>query len=309
MPNAFLSIDQSFPRFSGTEKPDEKIRIIQNYLYMLVEYLRYVLNNLSPDNFNDDALSKFIDEIRAGRVIAETVISNTVIVQNLYATFGDVVELTVDTVRTIRKLARYWAADTSVAYFQYMHEQVLERIVGTVATVDGVAQTEQLTNRFDEPLYYKAAPTADTWREAGIDTTPTAWPVTCYKYDEIIKEQSGFIYDSGLGLELPTRIAGAGDGATALSGKMIEQKRDDGYYWTYYKRGTGEKREIKLTDDAVFISPEGLKKLDFYDNGFRAEYYAGPVAMTWQKDVNGRITKFITEDNVEIPITWNAGNM
>ena len=84
------NIDQRFPQFKGSETQEQKLRIILDYLFMLREYLQYVLNNLSPDNFNKTALDGLIDEIRAGVVIADTMISNTVITNNFYAEYADI---------------------------------------------------------------------------------------------------------------------------------------------------------------------------------------------------------------------------
>ncbi|NLB82001.1 MAG: hypothetical protein GX800_10435, partial [Clostridiaceae bacterium] len=77
MPSGISNIDLRFPNFTGQETNDQKLRMILDYLYMLREYLQYLLHNLSPDNFNQTALDGFIDEIRAGVVIANTVITQT----------------------------------------------------------------------------------------------------------------------------------------------------------------------------------------------------------------------------------------
>ena len=63
MPGNILSADTQFPNFSGQENPAEQIRTIRNYLYMLLEQLRYTLNNLDAGNFNTEGLKEIQDAI------------------------------------------------------------------------------------------------------------------------------------------------------------------------------------------------------------------------------------------------------
>lgn len=52
MPNSLLSADTMFPNFRDGQGTDAKIDEITNYLYMLLEQLRYTLANLGQENFN-----------------------------------------------------------------------------------------------------------------------------------------------------------------------------------------------------------------------------------------------------------------
>lgn len=63
MPGNILSVDTQFPNFAGQESPAEQIRTIRNYLYMLLEQLRYTLNNLDAGNFNTEGLKEIQDAI------------------------------------------------------------------------------------------------------------------------------------------------------------------------------------------------------------------------------------------------------
>lgn len=55
MPNNLLTADVQFPDLQG--KPlKEQVSIITNYLFMLLEQLRYTLANLGADNFNESEL-------------------------------------------------------------------------------------------------------------------------------------------------------------------------------------------------------------------------------------------------------------
>lgn len=59
MPSNWLYIDTNFPAFTGEESADEKINTIQNYMYMLVEQLRYSLHNLDLKNMNQTAVKQY----------------------------------------------------------------------------------------------------------------------------------------------------------------------------------------------------------------------------------------------------------
>ena len=63
MPGNILSADTQFPNFTGQENTAEQIRTIRNYLYMLLEQLRYTLNNLDAGNFNTEGLKEIQDAI------------------------------------------------------------------------------------------------------------------------------------------------------------------------------------------------------------------------------------------------------
>lgn len=59
MPSNWLYIDTNFPTFTGEESTNEKINTIQNYMYMLVEQLRYSLHNLDLTNMNQTAVKQY----------------------------------------------------------------------------------------------------------------------------------------------------------------------------------------------------------------------------------------------------------
>lgn len=59
MPSNWLYIDTNFPTFTGEESANEKINTIQNYMYMLVEQLRYSLRNLDLKNMNQTAVKQY----------------------------------------------------------------------------------------------------------------------------------------------------------------------------------------------------------------------------------------------------------
>lgn len=56
MPGNIFAADTSFPQFYGDQSADEKIGVVTDYLFMLLEELRYTLANLGQENFNDTEL-------------------------------------------------------------------------------------------------------------------------------------------------------------------------------------------------------------------------------------------------------------
>lgn len=63
MPGNMLSLDTGFPWMTGKESEEERLTKITDYLFMLLESLRYTLGNLGEDNFNETEL----------KVIGETI--------------------------------------------------------------------------------------------------------------------------------------------------------------------------------------------------------------------------------------------
>ncbi len=63
MPSNMLDTDVGFPKFTGTETPEEKINQILNYLFMLREQLQYSLSHIGTENFNDASLIQMQETI------------------------------------------------------------------------------------------------------------------------------------------------------------------------------------------------------------------------------------------------------
>ena len=56
MPGSILNADTNFPNLEGKTN-EEKFQLISNYLYMLLEQLRYTLNNLGENNWNEEEMT------------------------------------------------------------------------------------------------------------------------------------------------------------------------------------------------------------------------------------------------------------
>lgn len=63
MPSNWLYIDTNFPSFTQKESVNDKVETMQDYLFMLVEQLRYTLHNLDLSNMNKAAADEFVKQI------------------------------------------------------------------------------------------------------------------------------------------------------------------------------------------------------------------------------------------------------
>lgn len=59
MPSNWLYVESQCPNFNGDETTEEKLAQLQNYLYMLVEQMRYTTQNLDLSNMNQTALNNW----------------------------------------------------------------------------------------------------------------------------------------------------------------------------------------------------------------------------------------------------------
>ena len=65
MPSSLQTLDTAFPKIDEHQTTEENLNQVVNYLYMLLENLRYTLGNLGEENFNDtelDSIGKLITE-------------------------------------------------------------------------------------------------------------------------------------------------------------------------------------------------------------------------------------------------------
>lgn len=70
MPTSFLSADAGFPRLTNDIPMEERMNRVQQYLFLLLEQLRYVLSNLGEENFNEESL-KQIGEAISGPIYSQ----------------------------------------------------------------------------------------------------------------------------------------------------------------------------------------------------------------------------------------------
>ena len=63
MPANWLYMDAKFPDFGGDISTEDKLAQVQNYLYLLVEQMRYTMQNLDTTNLNQTALNVWEEAI------------------------------------------------------------------------------------------------------------------------------------------------------------------------------------------------------------------------------------------------------
>lgn len=208
MPTGTHLLDTGYPVFTGGESTETKLRSIENYLFMLLEELRWLMHHLGEGNFDEDALLQLDARIRdkAAEVLqADTVIADTVIAGELYADYGAIADLTVWRLRTDYLRARNWLqGSTAQLDYIYIHDEQIDFIS---AVTDG-SRTEQFTR--DGLRYYWT----DETRTQMTCLRETAWPVYVYHYDELTKLSIRFqpVALSGGGTTvMPVLTLGAGD--------------------------------------------------------------------------------------------------
>lgn len=64
MPSEFSTLDTSFPNLEG-KTTEQKLQSMTDYLYQLLEQLRYTLRNLGVENFNETSLNEITEPIYA----------------------------------------------------------------------------------------------------------------------------------------------------------------------------------------------------------------------------------------------------
>lgn len=63
MPSNILAADINFPQLNGNQTTDQKFKTITDYLYILLEQLRYSMANLGVENFNEAELENIANLI------------------------------------------------------------------------------------------------------------------------------------------------------------------------------------------------------------------------------------------------------
>lgn len=128
MPGNLLTADTSFPNLTGEQTTDEKFGIITNYLYMLLEQLRYTLANLGIGNFNETELDTLVN-----------LITEPVYVQ-LKDAEGNIASLQMTAESLTSRLSD---AEGNISVLQQTSESLTVRISDTEGNVSALQQTSQ----------------------------------------------------------------------------------------------------------------------------------------------------------------------
>ena len=180
MAGGLADLDVGFPARDGDAAA--RLEAVYDYLTLLLENLRYILRNLTPENFNSEEMAQWVVEQTGGEGLPP------------------------DALRTDwRRAARYLAGDTSPLPWLHLREGTAELMLGTVRYAGGAPRTERL--RVDGQLYYWADET-----RTRLTAGETDWPVTVYQYDDapLLTLRQNAAGAPALTLELPGSEGGQG---------------------------------------------------------------------------------------------------
>jgi len=264
----------SFPDLNGSGTTDEKLRMVQNYLFQLLEALRYTLRNLNMrDNFNQTELASWVGE----NIQADTIISNTVITNELYADYGAIADLAVDELRTdYQRARRYLDGDSSNLDYIHIHDEEINFITAVVMEADGVPLTEQLHHG---ARYF-------WWRDADMEEMTslkdTGMPVMVYRYTEYNKGKISFVQE--LGQTVIVLKLGTGTDAGGVRGTLRISKGVNGANITYHASGQGV-ASLSLAEDGsgnswAHLGARSMGLTSLFEPP-RIEIYDGTVWELW----------------------------
>ena len=298
MPGTMFAADSRFPDLESYSTTEQKLSAVQDYLYLLLESLRWTLRNLSPANFNASEMDAYMAEKLDG---VRVTVTDTLITDELYSAYGAIADLTVDELRTdYAKAARYLAGNTAALDWLYIHDEEIDFLSGTVA-LDANDQplTEQLHHR-DRYFWW-----TDGSHTQMTSLTDTGDPVLVYQYDELLK--GAIRFETVNGVKIPTFVFGAGVGDPNDPDKGKGYIRKNTASFDIWLHGAA--------DNGVFIGEYtdlvGLRKttnIDFsnWDNGSFTETLDGNLAARYTVtfDVTGRPAAITDAAGHVCTVTW-----
>lgn len=251
------------------------------------------------------------------RLAGNVIIDGGLTVDTLYAQQGDIAQLTVDWIDTSHKINRYLEGDTSDDNHFVGHDQTISFVSASVVMNEaGVAETEQLTNRYGRLLYWeKDISGADIINgfpyvdgtQVMTQTDETDYPVIVYKYTETVKR--AITFEAGAdGTYVPVDTFGAGNEQGYNKGKIV--KTPDGLE-IKYTSSTGKELSIIMAN-AGYVEIKGMRKTDSLDfsgwnSGSFSEKLEGATDTTTYGvsfDSSGRPIKITDGEGHEMNISW-----
>lgn len=136
MPGNLLNADMNFPNLTGDESTEEKFRLVTNYLYMLLEQLRYSFGNIGMENFNEDELDSLVN-----------LITEPIYVQ-LKDDEGNIASLAATAEQLISRMSD---AEGSISSLQQTSTSIMSQVTDLEGNVSALQQTSQsLTTRITD---------------------------------------------------------------------------------------------------------------------------------------------------------------
>ena len=266
-----LNFEKQFPNIDENMDAKEACKVLTNYIYQVMKYLRWALDNLDFSNMTSDFTQQVTNKV-AGEVKDEldegiiqqisnitesyfnNIISQNVVTNTLTAEYGNIARLTVDELRTDYKRAQnYLKGDKSDLNYIYIHDEQLVFITATVNSDEGipfVSGGKQLY-WFDESKSSLTFEPVYTQIVNNQQITVTREQAYVYPYTEYEKGHIKFeqVYNNdGTGTVQPVIVLGTGNG-TDNRGKGYINKNVDCFEMFYISRLDGLKYGIRVYDE------------------------------------------------------------
>ncbi len=272
-----LNFEKQFPNIDEKTEAKEACKILSNYVYQVMRYLRWALDNIDESNMNTSFVEKLTNDISesvsdkvSGDVDSKvqqitnnyfnTVQAKNVITNMLNAAYGNVANLTVDKLRTDYKRAQnYIKGDTSDLNYIYIHDEQIEFITAVVSGTEGILFTsdgKQLywTDSTHTALTFEAT-TTQVINNQQITTQNEK--VYVYPYTEYNKGHIQFESVISAGVETVQPVFTLGTGDSNGNGKAYLLKGADCLELTYISRTDGAKYGIKIYDTGLMQTANG----------------------------------------------------
>ena len=147
MPSSLQTLDTAFPKIDDHQTTEENFNQVVNYLYMLLENLRYTLGNLGEDNFNDaelDSIGKLITEPVWARIADDegNIHTLNVTAENLLSQVSDLdgnLSALQQTAETLS--SRITTADGNISSLTQTAESMSSKISDAEGNISSLSQT------------------------------------------------------------------------------------------------------------------------------------------------------------------------
>lgn len=147
MPSSLQTLDTAFPKIDDHKTTEENFNQVVNYLYMLLENLRYTLGNLGEDNFNDaelDSIGKLITEPVWARIADDegNIHTLNVTAQNLLSQVSDLdgnISTLQQTAETLS--SRITTADGNISALTQTANNLSSKISDAEGNISSLSQT------------------------------------------------------------------------------------------------------------------------------------------------------------------------
>lgn len=147
MPSSLQTLDTAFPKIDDHQTTEENFNQVVNYLYMLLENLRYTLGNLGEDNFNDaelDSIGKLITEPVWARIADDegNIHTLNVTAQNLLSQVSDLdgnLSALQQTAETLS--SRITTADGNISALTQTANSLSSKISDAEGNISSISQT------------------------------------------------------------------------------------------------------------------------------------------------------------------------